>query len=236
MAPSSTFPLNAPTAEHEWIPLVAGLPELAISTRPVVVVAPHPDDETLAVGGLIAMLDERDVPVSVLAVTDGEASHPSEPDLARKRRSEQEDALAELGFAGDLVRLALPDSGLDDHRADIRRELVERCDTDTVLVAPWEHDGHIDHDVCGSVARGVAAEVGATLLAYPVWAWQWLTPEELESAAVRKITLDDPARAAKARALEHYRSQLTDELGPPIVTPDAAVRFARPWEVVIHVQ
>lgn len=236
MSTSPAFPIEAPTAEHEWITFVAGLPELAISMRPVVVVAPHPDDETLAVGGLLAMLGERKVSASILAVTDGEASHPDLPGLAVRRRREQTAALAELGFGGTVERLALPDSGLGEHRSQIRSCLLERCDHDTVLIAPWQHDGHADHDVCGSVARGVAAEVGATLWAYPVWAWQWIRPEELEPWAVRKITLDDPVRVAKAKALDHYRTQLTDELGPPIVSADAARRFARPWEAVIHVQ
>ena len=41
-----------------------------------VVVAPHPDDETLLSGGLIAHQARAGVPVIVLAVTDGEAAYP----------------------------------------------------------------------------------------------------------------------------------------------------------------
>ena len=42
---------------------------------PTVVVAPHPDDETLAAGGLIAALTSRGIPVTVVAVTDGEHAY-----------------------------------------------------------------------------------------------------------------------------------------------------------------
>ena len=59
-----------------------------------VVVAPHPDDETLLSGGLIAHQARAGVPVIVLAVTDGEAAYPGDPDgLARQRRREQRQAL-----------------------------------------------------------------------------------------------------------------------------------------------
>ena len=64
----------------------------------VVVVSPHPDDETLGVGGLLAELLARGWSVCVVAVTDGEAAHgrqvPSAARrLARRRRAEQEAAL-----------------------------------------------------------------------------------------------------------------------------------------------
>jgi LmbE family N-acetylglucosaminyl deacetylase len=61
------------------------------------VVAPHPDDETLAAGGLIATQRSRHLPVTLLAVTDGEAAYPDVPDLARTRRLEQARAAVALG-------------------------------------------------------------------------------------------------------------------------------------------
>ena len=86
----------------------------------VVVIAPHPDDEVLGVGGLLALLARKGTAIHIIAVTDGEASHPSSPtvsqrDLAARRVAESEKALALLGLqAASVERLGLPDG-------DVRR-------------------------------------------------------------------------------------------------------------------
>lgn len=71
--------------------------------RKALVVAPHPDDESLGCGGLLAMLAQRDCEVAVIFVTDGGASHPhsvswSRTRLASKRQDEANAALLELGL------------------------------------------------------------------------------------------------------------------------------------------
>ena len=47
----------------------------ALDGERVVVVAPHPDDEVLAAGGLMRWMACRGREVLVVGVTDGEASH-----------------------------------------------------------------------------------------------------------------------------------------------------------------
>lgn len=232
----SAFPNEATTSETEWVSMLHHQPELALSTRRVVVVAPHPDDETLAVGGLLAELVQRQVEVTVVAVTDGEGSHPDQPGLASRRRREQEAACAALGIDVQIERLHLPDRQVAEHIDVVASLLDDRCDPDTVLVAPWEHDGHSDHDACGRAARRVATSADSTLLAYPVWAWQWADPQDLEHLSMRKITLSAPSREAKDAAIACYRSQTTDAFGPPILTEQMLRRFHRPHEAVLHVQ
>ena len=66
--------------------------------RRAVVVAPHPDDEVLGAGGLVRVLAGSGTAVRILAVTDGEASHPGAPaTLAARRREESRTALHRLG-------------------------------------------------------------------------------------------------------------------------------------------
>src|SRR5262245_28993582 len=92
----------------------------------VMVVAPHPDDETIAVGGLLARLSRAGVPLRVIFVTNGDgypdavtrtvaARNPTSADyLAFGRRREQEalTALARLGVSERDVRfLGFPDGG-----------------------------------------------------------------------------------------------------------------------------
>lgn len=235
MPHTSAFPLEAPTSEADWDRLAASVPETPLSSRPVVVVAPHPDDETLAVGGLLAELGSRRVPVTVMTVTDGEGSHPGRVGLADLRAEEQAAAVRALGLDGPAVRLGLPDGAVDEHVDELARALADHCDPDTVVLAPWEHDGHTDHDACGAVAHHVVAQAGGSLLAYPVWAWQWATIGDLEPLPLRRATLNETAQRAKARAVACYPSQTIDPEGPPIVGPVALARSRRPWEVVIDV-
>ena len=70
---------NLGTPETAW--LASGrLEELPSMVPPHVgralVVAPHPDDEVLGAGGLVSRLLDGSIEVNVLAVTDGEGSHP----------------------------------------------------------------------------------------------------------------------------------------------------------------
>ncbi|RYF32509.1 MAG: hypothetical protein EOO26_11285, partial [Comamonadaceae bacterium] len=62
-----------------------------VGARRAVVVAPHPDDEVLSVGGLLAMLSNNgaarsdDFVVTAITVTDGAASHTGSLEWPRSR-------------------------------------------------------------------------------------------------------------------------------------------------------
>src|SRR5437773_5875662 len=69
--------------------------------RRLLVVAPHPDDEVLAAGGLMARILRQPGTVHVVVATDGEAgvNRTRAPDLGDARRGETRRALADLGLA-----------------------------------------------------------------------------------------------------------------------------------------
>ena len=96
------------------------------STR-LLVVAPHPDDETLAAGGLMQHVVEAGGQVLVVYLTDGEGypeavqarSHVVVPtaddyrDFGKRRQHEARAALAALGLTNDSARfLGFPDAAL----------------------------------------------------------------------------------------------------------------------------
>lgn len=194
---------DAGTSEAAWAgSCAAGLPELplddaALSGRAFIVLAAHPDDETLGAGGLLARLHAVGATVRVLLCTAGEGSHPGSPtttpeQLARVRLQEFGDALKRL-FGGvdgggdvEWQCLGLPDGQLAGHREQIRaavREAVREASAacghaadEVVLVAPYRSDGHTDHDVLGSVAAELSAAAGHALLEYPIWYWLWAAP------------------------------------------------------------
>ena len=233
---------GAGTTEREWLPFLASLPDLVLDPLPAraVVVSPHPDDEVLAVGGLIAVLTKAGVAVTVVAVTDGEASHPggslAPDDLSALRLAETAKAVAALGVAAPVQHLHLPDGG----RASLINPLLSslKVDSSSWLIAPWSGDGHPDHEAVGLACEQVAARDCARLLAYPVWAWHWAQPPapELPWSTARRLELPSLVKSLKAKAIAAFLSQ-TQPLGPlaedaPVLPPHVLEHFCRPYEVL----
>lgn len=188
---------------------------------PTVIVSPHPDDEVLLFGGLIATQRARGLPVTVIALSDGEAAYPSvDPGhLAPIRRAEQTAALDRLGVPHDaIVRLGLPDGRLDGFEDAGRLAIAERCDSTTLLAAPAIVDHHCDHEAAAAMARGAAELTGAELVSGLFWAWhhrEHLTLPGLELAA---LELDQTLLDCRASALNRHRSQIGDDVAPALLT------------------
>ncbi len=221
------------TPESAWA--AAGLPaglavldpgELAADR--VVLVAPHPDDEVLGAGATVAALAAGGAEVHLVAVTDGEASHPGRSDELRTVRArEREVALGVLGLAGaHLHRLHLPDGGV--RSADVSERLAPLLDRDDLVLAPWAHDGHPDHDACGAAV----ADLPGRHWSYLVWAWHWATPADLPWTRAYRVPLSAPAFAAKNAALQAFTSQLEGD--DPILPPAVLTRLMRRDEVLLE--
>jgi len=209
----------------------------------LVVVAPHPDDEVLACGGLMALAAAAGVPVQVIAVTDGEACYPGEtwwtPErLVLARRQELAQALTALGMPGASVRhLGIGDGTVAGQEDTLERVLGALLRTGDLVLAPWRHDGHPDHEAAARATLAAASQVGARALEYPVWAWHWLRPEQVQGVWQRPLLLDITATAAdKQRAIACFATQTgeVERLGaPPILPPHVLARFARNHEVFL---
>jgi LmbE family N-acetylglucosaminyl deacetylase len=203
----------------------------------LLVLAPHPDDETLMAGGLLAALPSGRA--LVVSATDGEASHSGGAAfrrcLAEQRRRELMEALALLGHSSAAVRrLALPDGRLADFEDDLVNALRRLALRSDVLLTTAPFDGHPDHEACARAAERVRASLGCALWYAPVWAWHWQGPDAmLPFERFRKVRLTRTQRAAKAHAVARFRSQLDDGTGPPIVPPEVLAHFARPFETVV---
>jgi LmbE family N-acetylglucosaminyl deacetylase len=92
------------------------------------VLAPHPDDEVLGCGGLVAQLAAAGAAVRVLFLTDGGGGAEGVDDrnaYRARRREESEKAGEILGLAGS-DRLDLPDGALD-HHLDAAAEGIRRA-------------------------------------------------------------------------------------------------------------
>lgn len=232
------------TSEAAWRTELSTRPpgRLVLADVPrAVVVAPHPDDEVLAVGGLLRHLHRRGTELVVVAVTDGEGSHTDQPALTVRAMREREvlAAYGALDIAPARHTLSLPDGAVAASEAALVDALRRVLRPDDLVLAPWEHDGHPDHDSAGRAALCAADDTGATLLAYPVWAWHWAQPggRDLPMHRARLHPLDDVDLRAKAQAVVAFTSQLTPRTGPspdPVLPAPVLARFARPFEVVLE--
>lgn len=211
----------------------------------LVVVAAHPDDETLGAGGLIASAVARRMAVELLVLTDGEGSHPNSttwaPDaLAARRRDEARAAAAALGAPVEPRLLGLPDGGLSERGELITRELVRALGDarDTVLVAPWRRDGHPDHEAAGHAAAAAAVRTGARLWEYPIWFWHWAEPQTAPWNSFVTVDVPEDARRRKAAAIEAHGSQVSP-LSPAsgdeaLLAPNFLEHFTGPQEVFVE--
>jgi LmbE family N-acetylglucosaminyl deacetylase len=212
----------------------------------VVVVAPHPDDEVLGAGGLLQTLVGSAIEVEVLAVTDGEGSHPSGTarggaKLTEVRPRETTLALRRLSFpAPTVTRLGLPDGQVARHEDRLAEALAARAGVTDLWLAPWRSDGHPDHDACGRAASAVAGDRGVRLLSYLVWAWHWADPYggDLPWDQCRRLDLDQSSVDRKRWAIQAFRSQIrpmgADGDEDPVLPPPVLSRWQRWVEVFVE--
>jgi LmbE family N-acetylglucosaminyl deacetylase len=114
----------------------------------VLVLAPHPDDEILGCGGVMARLRDEGAEVFVAAITVGQEPFYS-PEATKRVAAELREALTVVGV-NELRFLGLPAAGLDmipgttiNHHIDV---LMAEFRPDTVFV-PFLGDVHADHQI-----------------------------------------------------------------------------------------
>ncbi len=235
---SKPFDHRDPGTDEELWKLAApweGRPELSLDVDRIIVLAAHPDDESLGAGGLLHTAAQAGIDISVIVATDGEAAEPDRnpAELARLRRQELVAALRELAPTARLRFLGLPDGGLDRTRTALGEALRRELGPDAwrvLLLAPWHGDGHRDHRVAGEEAIACSGP-GVQVVGYPVWLWHWEEPGDVDATEWTVLTLDGAAVAAKARAIAAYRSQHEGE--PPMLHAGMLAHFTRNVEVFV---
>lgn len=210
----------------------------------LLVIAAHPDDETLGAGGLITLARERQIPVTVIVVTDGAASHATSSDeqlaeLRRQRAAETRSALRVLNPSASVIFLDLPDGHTRENRDRLRSELrplIVSAPAGTLVVVPWRGDGHRDHRVVGEVAVEVADHAGIDVMEYPIWMWHWGSPEDdtIPWPQLVALELSEEESDRKRRAIDEFHSQVEPVAGSPaVLRPDFLEHFRRRFEIFI---
>lgn len=209
-------------------------PALTLDVDHLVVLAAHPDDETLGAGGLLIAAERAGIPITVIIATDGERS-PDVGGTAVRRRDESRRAVGMLAPSARVVHLGVPDGELREHRAELTREVatVIRADDRTLVATTWWGDGHRDHRILGEVAGELTGPL-VRVVGYPIWLWHWGGPGDVDPTTWQIVPLDADARAAKALAISAHSSQLEGAGGePPMLHAGMQQHFLRDVEVFI---
>ena len=224
------------------LPLIT-LAEIAVAKA--LIVAPHPDDETLGCGGAIALLRSIGCDVRVLVISDGTLSHPNSrkyPRLAllELRESETISALAILGVEATAVKfLRLQDGSVSEQNADISSYLAQI--SPQILFLPLRYDPHPDHRASFQLVSKALTSLNMTprLLEYPIWDWDDLQSTNWDNHKLISWRLDiSSVVELKQQAIASYHSQITNLIDDDPqgfrLTPEMLANFTPPVEVYLE--
>ncbi|MCG3109697.1 Diacetylchitobiose deacetylase [Metallosphaera sp. J1] len=180
----------------------------------VLVIAPHPDDETLCCGGSILRYVRRGDEVHVAVVTDGRYGAPREDlrgknELVQLRKSELYRAVGRLGLKpGDVTFLGFEDAHVRLKAGEVEYALRDlmRAWNPSVVYSPLPHDGHPDHSEVGRIVM----RLGVPARFYLIWLPRGTRKIELlQLRNWRRVRVDIcKHRETKIGAINEYRSQL----------------------------
>ena len=222
---------------------------MQVSQKPAIVFAPHPDDETLGCGGMIALKHQQGVDVWVIFLTDGQDSQFNHAriktiaELVQIRHHEALAALETLGVQASKIRfLDLPDGSLSNLPEAKRQQVVDQLvnllevsNAQEVYVT-YCQDLHPDHQEACALVRSAVLQSRRSLelIQYPIWAnWR---PQQIdfkgpEIAHIYRLSIAE-MRGKKMQALDAYRSQylpLAPGAKPPL-PPGFLKWFSSPYE------
>lgn len=186
---------------------------------PLLVIAPHPDDESFGCGALIAAHVNRNEPVHILIVTDGGNSiklpKKKKEQLIQTRQKETYNAAKQLGLMPDSVTfLNYQDGDAQKNIEAISKDIAQHIQLvePTIISAPFMKDQHADH-IAITEATTLALQNIKTkipVLFYPMWFWPTLALHAIVSGPRYRIHALDarPYLNQKEAAIRCHKSQI----------------------------
>ena len=115
----------------------------------ILVVSPHPDDETLGAGGTLLKAKRRGDELFWLNLTDMRPEYGYDTEIVSRRQDEIITITEQFGFT-ELYNLGFKPAGLDEYpRSELIREMariISKVSPDTVIL-PFKNDVHSDHRI-----------------------------------------------------------------------------------------
>ncbi|MEN3794842.1 PIG-L family deacetylase [Fulvimarina sp. MAC3] len=197
----------------------------SLQARRILIVAPHPDDESLGCGGLASILAADGRQFHTLFVTDGGASHGNSDSWPRSRLAAQREveayrALEMLGL-GQMPRAFLrlldanmpaPDTAEWHGAREGISQILEAFDPELVLL-PWRRDPHCDHRASWRLVTEAMSGTacGALRLEYAIWLDELgMSDDRPRPGEMRRREFDVSTRTQiKRLAVAEHQSQTT---------------------------
>lgn len=204
----------------------------------VLVVAPHPDDAEISVGGMLIAVKRQGLRTGVVDLTDGEPTPFGSPEI-RAKETTQATKILQIDWR---MNLGLPNRSLQ-HTLETRRQLasVFRCTRPRVLVLPYWEDAHPDHVAATDLAE--AARFWAKLSRTDMPGEPFHPPAVLYYFSIHLRIQERPAVVfdigetieEKLQAIRCYESQFLTGRAQEFPTPLDDIRDrARYWGWMIH--
>jgi LmbE family N-acetylglucosaminyl deacetylase len=214
----------------------------------VMILAPHPDDEAIGCGGLIAQAQAQGRAAHLVFLSDG-ARGCADParrgaTLAAVREREAHAAACVLDVPPErrhffrLPDRSVPSAG-DEFDAIVRALTSMLClDAIGTIVTTTDDDPHPDHKAACRIAQAAAERSGAKLLCFPVWTWRTPRNRSVLNRVLHGSRLDvRPQLALKRAALAAHATQVSAGMETSLESEAGAVLFqlaTLPFETYIE--
>ena len=211
-------------------------------TERAIVFAPHPDDETLACGGTIALKVRDGEDVMVVVMTDGRKSHlyelgiqenPTPEELSIMRKKEAIEAAEVLGLRSDQVMfLGFGDRELGSQFEKARAKVTNILETrkPSAVYFPSHEDVHPDHRATNIIVDNSLNHLKLPTKRFRYTIWR----KNGSKLSSNHVTVDVSSMIEiKKRALEKYRSQtslISSRQTRPILDVQFIETFLKPNE------
>lgn len=175
------------------------------------IIAPHPDDEVIGCGGLIARLVAEGKTPHIVIMTRGEGSHhgcctlfPNEIQQARSTLSHK--ALSALGVGEEYVhQLDFTDGGIaaDTPQVTQLRDLILALNPSSIFVPHWG-EGWPDHVNAANLVKKLTEGGKAEVYEYCVWMWYYNVWRGLDWKNAFKLSMTPQEHQLKLKAMDIY--------------------------------
>lgn len=175
------------------------------------IIAPHPDDETIGCSGLIQQLISKGQRVDVIYMTGGGKSHSGccnigEATLIAHRRELARKSASILGIQQENLHfLDYPDGGIafDCRETGRLRTLLGELKPDTVFI-PHKREGWSDHIESGNIVKFLLEDNEAVeIYEYCVWFWYY-NVWNIDWKNARTVDMTKEQHKKKLQAVDAY--------------------------------
>lgn len=180
----------------------------------ILIIAPHPDDEVIGCGGLIARLVREGNAPHIIVMTSGEASHHGccdtpDGEIIHARRQLTRNAFTILGVPEEnLHELNFPDGGISEDSEELTplKNLLQKLDPDSILVPHWG-EGWPDHVTTARIVKDILPS-DTEIWEYCVWMWYYNVWRGLDWKNAATLSMTPEEHSMKLKAMDAYTTPL----------------------------